>query len=502
MSSNRLYGSIPRVPWRYPVQIALLRVAVRRPAGLHPGPYRDLLSRSAGPDDPRRRGGRELHRLRSPEGADLPEDAQTCPTTSCAPCSARRWTSRAGPPRAARPTRRQVAAARAAAGPRCPTWAITPGTRWRANQWVAAAALAAGGRGVGLLAWPLTAVVCRRLPDRGYPLAKSLALVLVAWLVWMAASLRLVPFTVWSIARRRWPARADQRLAVAAAGRPNCAPSCARSAWLVAGLGGAVPGRLRRLAAAAPARPRPLAALVTAARSRWSSASSTPSCAAPGCRRPTPSSPAATSTTIITASSWSPALIKLVGVPPSVGYNLALPAALRAAGAGRGAAWSTTAWRRCSGRAAGAPGQSHGVRLGPGGASRWSALAGNLHGGLQVFSMLCARSLPAGGGAVPAVGHDRAGDVARSSPASSTGRPAASSPRTINEFPYWIYLFGDLHAHLIGLPFTLLALGLALNVLLGAWRWDGGWGLGIGGWYVLLCICGAIRLLRRRYGGG
>ncbi|MHB1355161.1 MAG: DUF2298 domain-containing protein [Anaerolineae bacterium] len=36
----------------------------------------------------------------------------------------------------------------------------------------------------------------------------------------------------------------------------------------------------------------------------------------------------------------------------------------------------------------------------------------------------------------------------------------------INEFPFFTFLYGDLHAHLLALPYTLLALGLALSLVL------------------------------------
>jgi YYY domain-containing protein len=43
--------------------------------------------------------------------------------------------------------------------------------------------------------------------------------------------------------------------------------------------------------------------------------------------------------------------------------------------------------------------------------------------------------------------------------------PTRAIPDTINEFPYFSFIFADLHPHMIGLPFTVLLLSLALTWL-------------------------------------
>lgn len=41
----------------------------------------------------------------------------------------------------------------------------------------------------------------------------------------------------------------------------------------------------------------------------------------------------------------------------------------------------------------------------------------------------------------------------------------------ITEFPFFTFLYGDPHAHMIALPVTVLSLGWALSILRGGWKW-------------------------------
>jgi YYY domain-containing protein len=40
----------------------------------------------------------------------------------------------------------------------------------------------------------------------------------------------------------------------------------------------------------------------------------------------------------------------------------------------------------------------------------------------------------------------------------------------IDEFPFFSFLLGDLHPHVLAIPFTLLAIAVAMNIFLGGWR--------------------------------
>ncbi len=52
---------------------------------------------------------------------------------------------------------------------------------------------------LGLAAWPLTARMLRGLPMAGYPLAKAFGLLLISWVAWILASVGLAPFSLASV---------------------------------------------------------------------------------------------------------------------------------------------------------------------------------------------------------------------------------------------------------------------------------------------------------------
>lgn len=49
--------------------------------------------------------------------------------------------------------------------------------------------------------------------------------------------------------------------------------------------------------------------------------------------------------------------------------------------------------------------------------------------------------------------------------------PAPNDVEPITEFPFFTFLYADLHAHMMALPVTLLALGWAFSILMGRGRW-------------------------------
>jgi YYY domain-containing protein len=305
---------------------------------------------------------------------------------------------------------------------------------------------------IGLAGAALAGVALGRLPGSGLGLGKVLGLLLVTWLVWLGGSSTLIPYGAGSAAL--WAAlvcalgglaavrRAEARRA-AVRGRPR--GFLARRRW-------------RRLVARLPAEPDPLRAplfwgaegvfavafvgaalLVACAPDVW------------GTETPMDMAFLAASNRAATfppADPWLAGadlnyyylghlamaiLVKLTAVEPSRGYNLAV-ATVFALTASAVFTVAGTLWGAARGR--------RGAVAAGLGAVALLLVLGNLEG---------ARLLLARGGPLVDYPWFQASRVI---------------PGAIDEFPWFSFLVGDLHAHVLALPFTLLALAFVVQVAL------------------------------------
>jgi YYY domain-containing protein len=311
---------------------------------------------------------------------------------------------------------------------------------------------------IGLGAAPLAGVLLARLPGAGLGLGKVVGLLLVTWLIWLGGSLTVVPYGTLSAALwialvcalgllawvRGWEGRravahgeprgwlARRRWRQLAARVPEPDPLRSRLFWGAEAVFAVAFAAMALLVAFSPdvwgtEKPMDMAFLNAANR-----ADTFP-----------PEDPwlaGADLNYYYLGHLAMGVLVKLTAVAPDHGYNLAVAAlfALTATGVFTVAG---TVW-------AAARGPAGAVRAGLAAVGLVLA-AGNLEG---------ARLLIAEGGPLRDYDWFAASRV---------------DPETITEFPWFSFLLGDLHAHVLALPFTLLALAFALQVVLTGPRTSG-----------------------------
>ena len=304
---------------------------------------------------------------------------------------------------------------------------------------------------IGLGAAPLAAVVLARLPGAGLGLGKVLGLALVTWLVWMGGATTLVPYgtlsaALWvalvcavgllafvrgwegrrAVARgepRGWLARRRWRRLAARAPEPD--PVRARLFWAAEAVFAVTFAAAVLLVAYSPdvwltEKPMDMAFLNAANR-----AETFP-----------PEDPwfAGSDLNYYYLGHLAMAVIVRLGdLPADEGYNVAV-AALLALTATAVFTLAATLW-------AAARGPQRAVRAGLG-AVALVVVLGNLEG---------ARILLADGGPLREYDWFAASRVIDDA---------------ITEFPWFSFLLGDLHAHVLAVPFTVLALAFALQVVL------------------------------------
>ena len=306
---------------------------------------------------------------------------------------------------------------------------------------------------VSLAAVPLGFVVFRGLPDRGYLLSKTMGILLLAYIPWLLAALKVLPFGVGST-----------YLALLALAVPSTIIAFFKRSEILAFV-----SRRKRLLLFEELLF--LGAFFAFLALRWAN----PDLWHPfrGGEKPMDFAylnAVVHSTTVPPYDPWFAGgflnyyyfgqfilatLIKATGVLPQIAYNLAVPLlfALTVGGA-FSVVYNLTEslrerrWVR------------RGVPWGPAAAGVAAAVlvavAGNLDGMLQLVQG--AGKVFLSGDSFPAFDFWR----------SSRMMPPDPPGFEINEFPYFTFLFADLHAHLIVIPFTLLVIGLALNLVLKA----------------------------------
>ena len=315
---------------------------------------------------------------------------------------------------------------------------------------------------IGLAALPLAALAFGRLPGAGLGFAKPLGLLLVTWVVWMAASVTPVSYgtttvvvVVALLALAGGLAAARQRTLTARLGESGEGWWARRRAqWIgTRALPTEDSARLRLWIGSEVVFAVSFAAmalLVAYSPDVW------------GTEKPMDMA-------FITASNASDSfpphdpwmsgeelnyyylghlamaiVIKVVGTAPDVGYNLAF-ALLAALSATAVFTFAGTLWAAARPRLAG-------VRGGPVLVGVTAVVVciviGNLAGAREWLDAVD-----------PPAGYD-------------WFAPSRVIPGTINEFPWFSFLLGDLHAHVLALPFTVVALAFALQVAIAGPRGD------------------------------
>ncbi len=344
--------------------------------------------------------------------------------------------------------------------------------------------------GISLLALPLTFLIFKPLPDRGYLFSKALGLLIVSLIVWLLASVQWMAFSRGSINLALVLLALASAVAIARRRRELAA--FVRERWSLLLIGEIVflvaffAFLLIRMANPdlwhpfrGGEKPMDMAYLNAVLRSSYM-----------------PPFDPWFGGGYINYYYWGQfivaTLIRATGIEPSIAFNLAVPLlfALTVAGAFALVYNLAESTRRASIQPKGRW-LNQGLRWSPVlaglGGALFVTVLGNLDGALQVGQGVWRamfQNAPFG-----------EFDFWRSSRMMAPDPPG----HEITEFPFFTFLFADLHAHMMVIPFTLLSLGLSLSLVLGAARravTSAHWGKGeIARVVVLGVVIGALRLI-------
>jgi YYY domain-containing protein len=328
----------------------------------------------------------------------------------------------------------------------------------------------------GLIAWPALYHLLPSLPDRGYTVSRAAGLLVTGYLVWLLGFLHVLPNTRGGLivllallgfgsavlAARRWPE-------LRGFWQANRAPLLAGEAVFLIALVAWAFIRAHNPEIASTEKPMDFAFLNSILRATYFPP-------------PDPWLSGQSISYYYFGYLLMAKLVQLTGVPSAVGFNLALAtlaglAALGAYGLGY------NLWRR---RRDATPRAAIGVGL----TAAFLLLGiGNLQGILDVVrardlgSTQLWQGIGVNGALAP---YDSPTGLPtetwwwwhstrvintldiKTDPAGNVASVVDSKDYTITEFPFFSFMLGDLHPHVLALPFALLALAVALDVMLGA----------------------------------
>lgn len=469
LASNRLYGSIPRSPWRYPVQTEFYKLLFEGKLG-----YKLVNTTQVTPelfgmrfDD---QSADESFTVYDHPRVDIFQKVSTLSQDqlrSLFSSSLNRPISQYSPTRQGSALDNNSLAYDGSMPPvTISQLPVVNDYSWNPlaqenTQWIGVLLWLLAMELLGLIVLPIVVTICRNLPDRGYSVTKLVALLLVSWGTWMLASTRLVPFTTWSVLLVtlilallsllcwRLGAGRDIRRYL----REKRALVVFYEAIFLIGFAAFLWIRMQNPDLWQPylggEKPMEFGFLNAILRSPWMP----------------PADPFFSNGVInyyyqgyfIVAN-----LIKLVGVDPAIAFNLTIPLLYGLAfTAAAGVLYNLVAWsqrRRGSLHIVSRSGMAFGLLAGV-----LMLVIGNMVGLYQLFMITFPRAAPTVLSWVQKFGITEQ-SLTAPPPTFDFWGPSRVIAHTINEFPFWSFLFADLHPHLMDIPFTLLAVVLSLNL--------------------------------------
>ncbi len=469
LASNRLYGSIPRSPWRYPVQTEFYKLLFEGKLGYKLAQTTQVTPELFGMrfDD---QSADESFTVYDHPRVDIFQKVSTLSQDqlrSLFSSSLNRPISQYSPTRQGSALDNNSLAYDGSMPPvMISQLPVVNDYSWNPlaqenTQWIGVLLWLLAMELLGLIVLPVVFTICRNLPDRGYSVTKLVALLLVSWGTWILASTRLVPFTTWSVLLVtvavallsllcwRLGAWRDIRRYL----REKRALVIFYEGIFLVGFAIFLWIRMQNPDLWQPylggEKPMEFGFLNAILRSPWMP----------------PADPFFSNGVInyyyqgyfIVAN-----LIKLVGVDPAIAFNLTVPLLYGLAfTAAAGVLYNLVAWsqkRRGSLHIVSRSGMAFGLLAGV-----LMLVIGNMVGLYQLFMITFPQAVPTVLKWVQKLGITEQ-SLTAPPPTFDFWGPSRVIAHTINEFPFWSFLFADLHPHLMDIPFTLLAVALSLNL--------------------------------------